>query len=86
MHSVDNQTVRLRMIVNSSSVLNDPRDTAIFALPTTSSGMQLAPTAPGDSISYRRYSSSKNWYCETETAAPVSNRTLVGNYPSKPFA
>ena len=71
------------MIVNSFSVLSNPRDIAFFAFPTTSGGMQMAPTPPGDMVSFQRYSSGKNWYCETETVAPVLNRTLVGNYPSK---
>ena len=51
--------------------------TVQFLLPTTSSGITLAPTAPGDSVSFRQYSSGKNSYRATETAAPVSNRTLV---------
>ena len=74
------------MIVNSSSVLNDPRNTASFALPTTSSGIPLASTAPGDSVSFRQYSTGKNSYCVTETAAPVSNKTLVGTCPTRPPA
>ena len=79
-------TVRLRMTVNSYSVVNDPRHTAIFVFPTTSSGIPMAPTAPGDSISPWRYSSGKKSYRATETAAPVSNRILVGTLPTWPSA
>ena len=71
------------MTVNSSSVLNDQRDTAIFALPTRSSGIPLSPTAPDDSVSFRQYSFGRNLYRATETAAPVSNKILVGTFPKR---